>query len=212
MRGLVKKDALQLAKDWLPIYATLSIILIVASFWLKTTGILVMIFFTVLLSTNIHILFSSDRNSNWLAYLSAVGIPKQKLVGARYLTEFFLGLISGMVMFIEGLVVTLNPSTHFTVISALIVSIITLVVSLIYMIFLTPFLYVFGQNGVILPVILMVGVGYGLTKIPHINFYMTFFTSHQLYLAGLAVLFLVFLFIISFVISLSILPKVLKIR
>lgn len=210
MIGLIKKDAIQLSRTWLPIYAILSIIFIVASiFWLKATGVLVMIFLTVLLLTNIQTLFLGDYNSNWLVYLTAVGISKQKIVGARYLTELLLSLISGIVMLVDGLLVTLNPSAHFTMASALIVSTVTFVFTLIYMIYLTPFLYVSGQNGLVLAVVLIFALGFGFTKIPHMNSYISFFTSHQLYLSGLAVLFLVLLFIISFIISLTILPKTL---
>ncbi|MFT8767927.1 MAG: ABC-2 transporter permease, partial [Liquorilactobacillus sp.] len=171
MNGLILKDVYSLEKLWFKkSYILAALILLVGStIWLKESGsIISVIFLSMLLLNSLQTLFLDDSHSNWLLFLKTLNIPLSKVILSRYTIAFIISLIATIITFATALISRLFSSVM-TITQLFEFSLIVLVISVIYIFFLIPFIYLFNQNGLIIGFLTIIALTFGIFKLSSID-------------------------------------------
>lgn len=204
MNGLILKDIYSLKKLWFKkAYILAALILLIGStIWLKESGsIISVIFLSMLLLNSLQTLFLDDVNSNWLLFLKTLSIPLSKVILSRYTIAFIISLMATVITFATALISRLFSSVM-TVTQLFEFSLIVLVISVIYIFFLIPFIYLFNQNGLIVGFLAIIALTFGIFKLFSINTLTTLIANTSGYIIFLIALGVIILdFSVSYAIS-----------
>lgn len=204
MNGLILKDVYSLKKLWFKkTYILAALILLIGStIWLKESGsIISVIFLSMLLLNSLQTLFLDDVNSNWLLFLKTLNIPLSKVILSRYTIAFIISLMATVITFATALISRLFSSVM-TVTQLFEFSLIVLVISVIYIFFLIPFIYLFNQNGLIVGFLAIIALTFGIFKLFSINTLTTLIVNTSGYIIFLIALGVIILdFSVSYAIS-----------
>ncbi|WP_412733983.1 ABC-2 transporter permease [Heyndrickxia coagulans] len=124
------------------------------------------LFITMLFLNSIQSLFNDDNKSGFLDFLNTTGVSFNRIVFARYLTGVSLCLISSIFSFLVNLIIYVFYK-NLSLKSYLFIGLLTLCISLMYMLILIPFIYLFNQNGLTIAVILIILIAFILSKVNH---------------------------------------------
>jgi len=124
------------------------------------------LFITMLFLNSIQSLFNDDNKSGFLDFLNTTGVFFNRIVFARYLTGVSLCLISSIFSFLVNLIIYVFYK-NLPLKSYLFIGLLTLCISLMYMLILIPFIYLFNQNGLTIAVILIILIAFILSKVNH---------------------------------------------
>lgn len=204
MNGLILKDVYSLKKLWFKkTYILAALILLIGStIWLKESGsIISVIFLSMLLLNSLQTLFLDDVNSNWLLFLKTLNIPLSKVILSRYTIAFIISLMATVITFATALISRLFSSVM-TVTQLFEFSLIVLVISVIYIFFLIPFIYLFNQNGLIVGFLAIIALTFGIFKLFSITTLTTLIANTSGYIIFLIALGVIILdFSVSYAIS-----------
>ncbi|EEI72335.1 ABC-2 transporter permease [Lentilactobacillus hilgardii] len=210
MNGLILKDVYSLEKLWFKkSYILAALILLVGStIWLKESGsIISVIFLSMLLLNSLQTLFLDDSHSNWLLFLKTLNIPLSKVILSRYTIAFIISLIATIITFATALISRLFSSVM-TITQLFEFSLIVLVISVIYIFFLIPFIYLFNQNGLIIGFLTIITLTFGIFKLFSIDALTVSIVNTSGYIIFLIVLGVIILdFSVSYAISFLIMKK-----
>ncbi|MCT3392348.1 hypothetical protein GQR93_14085 [Lentilactobacillus hilgardii] len=210
MNGLILKDVYSLEKLWFKkSYILAALILLVGStIWLKESGsIISVIFLSMLLLNSLQTLFLDDSHSNWLLFLKTLNIPLSKVILSRYTIAFIISLIATIITFATALISRLFSSVM-TITQLFEFSLIVLVISVIYIFFLIPFIYLFNQNGLIIGFLTIIALTFGIFKLFSIDALTVSIVNTSGYIIFLIVLGVIILdFSVSYAISFLIMKK-----
>ncbi|MGP3641578.1 ABC-2 transporter permease [Lentilactobacillus hilgardii] len=210
MNGLILKDVYSLEKLWFKkSYILAALILLVGStIWLKESGsIISVIFLSMLLLNSLQTLFLDDSHSNWLLFLKTLNIPLSKVILSRYTIAFIISLIATIITFATALISRLFSSVM-TITQLFEFSLIVLVISVIYIFFLIPFIYLFNQNGLIIGFLTIIALTFGIFKLFSIDALTVSIVNTSGYIIFLIVLGIIILdFSVSYAISFLIMKK-----
>lgn len=168
MVGGYLKDILLLGKHWFKLKFVISFVaaLILAIIFLRQDSAVISIFITMLFLNSIQSLFNDDNKSGFLDFLNTTGVSFNRIVFARYLTGISLCLISSIFSFLVNLIIYVFYK-NLPLKSYLFIGLLTLIISLMYMLILIPFIYLFNQNGLTIAVILIILIAFILSKVNH---------------------------------------------
>lgn len=210
MLGLVYKDYIYLYKNWLKwkFIIGITIALILSFVFFQDSSTVISILITMLLINSIQILFISDTNAGWLRYLNvATNIRSKTIVLARIITAISVCFFSNIFLLIINIVNSFIFEKT-TIIGYLMISVIAFVISIIYVLILIPFTYIFNSSGMIFTVIAFLAIGLLFSKVPVLNNYIKYLLENNvllLLIIGLVCIF--FLFIASTCVSIIFLKK-----
>ncbi|PKI11426.1 hypothetical protein CW743_13710 [Staphylococcus shinii] len=212
MKGLVTKDIILVSKYFKNIYFILSIIIAcILSFTIFKDEFLMISILMVFLFINFNSnLFIEDEHSGWLTFIKTnTNIKNYMLVLGRYITIIFLTIVINFFFFIITLLHnSIYHSQSFK--GLIIITATTLIISLVYMILATPFIYLFLQHGIIVLMVFLTVFIVICKKFLHFSILNDVFrlNNFSLILFGFLILFITFT--IGYILSVFILNNKLK--
>lgn len=210
MLGLVYKDYIYLYKNWLKwkFILGITVALILSFVFFQDSSTVISILITMLLINSIQILFIADTNSGWLKYLNvATNIRSKIIVLARIITAISVCFFANIFLLVIN---TINSLIFekITIIESLMISIIALVISIVYVLMLIPFTYIFNSSGMIFTVISLLAIGLLFSKVPVLNNYIKYLLENNvILLLIISLVCIFFLFIASLCVSIIFLKR-----
>ncbi|WP_165445118.1 ABC-2 transporter permease [Gracilibacillus phocaeensis] len=205
MWGLVLKDMLLLKKYWLKAKYTVTLLLIIilSLIFLKESSMIVAIFITMLLLNSVQILFIDDNKSGWTTFLHATtNLKAEKIVLGRYTVAITIIIFANLLFFSLNLIIDfLYPSLSLK--GVMLLGIVVLSISLLYMLVLIPFTYLFEQNGMIYTFLFFIITGFLLSNINNIDSIAAQFMNEKnnFYLISLGIIGLMIVSFVSYIFS-----------
>lgn len=192
MKGLILKDMILLKKHWFKLKYAVAIILMLAISipLLQQSSIIAAIFITMLLLNSIQMLFIDDIKSGWIKFLNTTtDLNAKTIVLGRFISAVTVVCLANLILF--GLSIIIYFIYHPMTIDALgILGLISLGVSIIYMLVLIPFTYLFDHNGMIIVLIFFLLTGFIVSRINNISILMSGFinetNNYMIFLSVLA--------------------------
>lgn len=210
MLGLVYKDYIYLYKNWLKwkFILGIAVALILSFIFFQDSSTVISILITMLLINSIQILFIADTNSGWLKYLNvATNIRSKTIVLARIITAISVCFFSNIFLLIINIINSIIFEKT-TIIGFLMISVIVLVISIVYVLMLIPFTYMFNSSGMIFTVISFLVIGLLFSKVPVLNNYIKYLIENNLLLLLIISIVCIFvLFIASLCVSIIFLKR-----
>ncbi|WP_066189462.1 ABC-2 transporter permease [Gracilibacillus timonensis] len=130
---------------------------------------IVAIFITMLLLNSVQMLFIDDNKSGWTTFLHATtNLKAGKIVLGRYTVAITIIIFANLLFFSLNLIIDfLYPSLSLK--GVMLLGIVVLSISLLYMLVLIPFTYLFEQNGMIYTFLFFIITGFLLSNINNID-------------------------------------------
>lgn len=206
MRGLIFKDIISFLKYFKNLYLiTIIIIALSLSFTIFSDefvmiGIL-MLFLFINFNSN---LFIEDDHSRWLKFIKTNShIKNSSLVLSRYISTISTTILGNFIFLTLSLLHNQIYHTQ-TLKNSLIITGVTFFISLIYIILVIPFIYMFLQNGIIVLMIFVAALVLIFKNFLDINIINRIFQFDTSLLLLLCTLIILLLFIIFYLLSLTI--------
>ncbi|WP_145422678.1 ABC-2 transporter permease [Staphylococcus hominis] len=206
MRGLIFKDIILFLKYFKNLYLiTIIIIALSLSFTIFSDefvmiGIL-MLFLFINFNSN---LFIEDDHSRWLKFIKTNShIKNSSLVLSRYISTISTTILGNFIFLTLSLLHNQIYHTQ-TLKNSLIITGVTFFISLIYIILVIPFIYMFLQNGIIVLMIFVAALVLIFKNFLDINIINRIFQFDTSLLLLLCTLIILLLFIIFYLLSLTI--------
>lgn len=206
MRGLIFKDIISFIKYFKNLYLILTLMIALSlSFTIFSDefvmiGIL-MLFLFINFNSN---LFIEDDHSGWLKFIKTNSyIKNSSLVLSRYIS-IISTTISGNLLFLILLLLHNQIYNTQTLRNSLIITGTTLFISLVYIILVTPFIYMFLQNGIIVLMIFLAVLILVLKNFIDISIVNKIFQFDNSILLLLCALIVLLIFIICYLLSIII--------
>lgn len=207
MLGLYIKDILFLKENWLKKKFVFPLILglILAIFLLKEDSIIISIFITLFILNSIQMIFTSDIKSGWIEFLNSTALTTKEIVCSRFMTALTIILFSSSVSFILNIVLYFS----FSILSLkeyLIIALIVTGVSIIYILILLPFIYLFDQNALTVAFIILIAITFLISKAGNFLSYISHLLQNSSFMQIITIFIIgiLLLAVISFVVSIII--------
>lgn len=210
MLGGFLKDIFLLKKHWFKgkfILAFLIALIIVIVF-LRQNSVLISIFITMLFLNSIQSLFVDDNKYGFLEFLNTTGLPTVKIVFGRYLSAFSICLVSTVFSLVTNIIIYISFRSM-PIKSYFFLSLLTLIISIAYILILLPFIYLFNQNGLTVALVLLISIVFLLSRINNFvsNISNFIIKSSYIMLGVYAISALLLLACISIIISIMVYTK-----
>lgn len=204
MIGMILKDIIQIRNKWIKWKNLLLVIsvLTATTFLLRQDGWIVTVFLMFILINSVQSLFISDGKDRWLAYLLTVPENLSRIILSRYLVALAI-CVTGLLINVVFLFIVNVFLFNLGIVKVGIITICIFMISIIYTLFILPFLYAFNQNGLTLGVITLFTCILILLKFTKIRTYISkIVLSSNIYnLSIIAVVFVLIIVGVSYVIS-----------
>lgn len=204
MLGLLIKDIYLFKRNWFKLKFVIGFLLLLSlsiSLFMENS-IIISIFITMFFLNSVQSLFTSDLKSGWITFLNTTALSPLEIVLSRFLSSLVICIFANIISLIVNILLFfLFRSLAFE--DYLLITLLTLCISVIYIITLLPFIYLLDQNGLTMAVILVIMAGFLASRADNFVLAVSDFITHSsnILIALYTACFIIFFGVVSFCIS-----------